>query len=113
MSNLLELAQKKFDNLTPAEQELLKKAPLGKPADRRTGVEEEDNPTNAESWDDNRVIRAELIEWLCTNPEASALVHRKGINIVGARIKGEWTSYSPTSLFRSPPWPAQLRRQSA
>ena len=93
---LLESAKRRFGNLTPAELELLDKSPLGKPTDRRTGVEEEDNPTNAKSWGDERIIRAEMIEWLCTDAEASSLVHRKGIRVGGARIKGE-RDLSPTS----------------
>ena len=46
------------------------------------------DPVNAGRWGKERVIRAEWLNWLCTNQEASALVKARGIEIAGARIDG-------------------------
>lgn len=46
------------------------------------------DPKNASSWSAERNIRAALIEWLCLNPHADALVYPKGTRIMGARIVG-------------------------
>jgi hypothetical protein len=46
------------------------------------------NPVNAGSWGKDRIIRAEWIVWLCTDPKASGLVTSHGIEIIGARVDG-------------------------
>ncbi len=47
------------------------------------------NPEEAEMWGPERVLRANRIEWLCTNSNATALLSHNGIRIGGARIDGE------------------------
>ena len=42
-----------------------------------------------ETWDKkDRLIRAEVLRWLCTTAQALALVHPRGIHIRDALIKG-------------------------
>ena len=43
-------------------------------------------PEDAETWGSERVLKANRIEWLCTDREAAKLVTRKGVRIKGARI---------------------------
>jgi hypothetical protein len=84
------------DGLTPAENTLLDKAQKGELADFRTGNEEIDNPENANTWGDDRRIRANLLYWLCIDRGASELVHAKGVRIAGARIGGQLDFESAT-----------------
>jgi hypothetical protein len=95
-SRLIALAAAKFPNLTHAERAMLwfsdvdnidrgKFAIAGSSSNR-------DDPTNdpaqAEKWDRNRDIRAALINWLCVDPAAIALLNRRGIAVMGARVVG-------------------------
>ncbi len=82
------LPQELRKDLTPAEEILLDKAQKGESADFRNGDEETDKPENADNWGDDRLIRADFLYWLCTNREASELVHAKGIEIHGAQVEG-------------------------
>src|SRR3990172_495586 len=74
--------------LTPTEQELLAKAQEGEPLDLQKGDKELDNPENAPQWDESRSIRSEFLSWLCTDRKAAELVHRRGVQIAGAKITG-------------------------
>jgi hypothetical protein len=47
------------------------------------------DPVNAGLWADDRVIKAEWINWLCTDVEASKKVTSRGIEIDEARISGQ------------------------
>jgi hypothetical protein len=86
---LLQLAKEHFTDLTPGEERLFSATALGTNADFTVGSTTEDNPTNAMSWQTNRVIRADRFVWLCTDPSASALVTYHGIQIQGVRIDGD------------------------
>ena len=88
-SKLLELARGKFDTLAHAEEKLFRAAVDGKVADYSADSEEENDPAGAEKWGDERVHKADCIAWLCTDPQASALVSHRGIQVKGARIDGE------------------------
>jgi len=83
---LLELAKRRFDTLSPAEQKLFDAAPDGKEADC----------TNLSETD--RVIQEDRLVWLCTSPDASAQVTPRGTIVVGAEIDGkvdlEWAKIS-------------------
>ncbi len=83
------LPQELRKDLTPAEEILLDKAQQGERADFTTGDEETDKPENADTWGDDRRIRADLLYWLCVDREASELVHAKGIRIDGAKVEGQ------------------------
>jgi len=87
---LLDLARKKFGTLTEAEENLFQKVVNGETADCSDSSEKNKDPNGAKEWDEEtRVIRAKCIAWLCTDPEASAMVTHKGIRVKGARIDGE------------------------
>ncbi len=89
-TTLLELAGERFGALTEAEEKLFRAVVNGELADCSDKLEENNEPNGAKQWDKKtRVIRADRVEWLCTDPEASALVTHKGIHVKGARIDGE------------------------
>lgn len=48
-----------------------------------------DNPKNSDGWGLERMIRAELLNSLCTDDQVAKLVHSKGIQIYGAKIEGD------------------------
>jgi sRNA-binding regulator protein Hfq len=86
---LLDLARKKFDPLTEAEMKLFQAVVNGELADYSDKSGKNNDPNMAKDWDQNtRVIMAKCIAWLCTDPEASAMVTHKGIWVKGARING-------------------------
>ncbi|MBF6569834.1 MAG: hypothetical protein IVW54_13270 [Candidatus Binataceae bacterium] len=88
---LKQMAQAVFGNLSAAESKLLDYAPrrdlawIGPSSDPS-------NPSNlaakASQWGSDRTIRAPLLAWLVSNPEALRDVHPSGIGIAGARIVG-------------------------
>jgi hypothetical protein len=86
--SLAELGKERFPDLTNAERIFLDKMEAGIPADFQTGDKAKDDPTNAASWGADRVLRAEIINWLCLNKTARDLVTDRGIRIFGARIDG-------------------------
>lgn len=88
-SNLLELATQKFGALTTAEEKLFRAAANGKLADYSADSEKVNDPATAENWGKERLLNANRIAWLCTDPQASVLVTHRGIWIKGARIDGE------------------------
>jgi hypothetical protein len=76
-----------FPQISPSEQNLLDAVANGEVADYSEGNATENKPADAAGWRDRRIVRAKVIEWLCTDKEASALVSRQGIRIKGARIE--------------------------
>jgi hypothetical protein len=86
------MAQQKFGPaLTMAERKLMHAAPLRDvpwfgPSD------DPDNATNdtahGENWGGERTVRAELVAWLLSDPNASRYVHPSGLALAGARITG-------------------------
>ena len=88
-TRLLELAREEFGELTPAEEDLFLKTATGKVADRSAKVEGDSDPAKAEEWGPERVLKADRIVWLCTNPGAVELVTHRGIWVKGARVDGQ------------------------
>lgn len=88
-SELLELAEVRFGKLTAVDKKLFTAVAKGEYADYQSGNDESDKPENADKWPARRVIKAEQIQWLCTDPKTKKLVTHKGIQIIGARIEGE------------------------
>ena len=94
---LIKLARKHFTNdITFAEKQLLQHATSGESLDCPPTKKDSQNTTNnlcspstADRWSTNRVIRADRIAWLCTDPAASSLVTYRGITLEHARIEGE------------------------
>ena len=85
MKQLLELAKKRFpDDWTDADERLFEQVALGEVADYGDG-----DPAEADKWGKERVLRADRIEWLCTDREAIKEVTHRGVGIKGARIDGE------------------------
>ena len=76
-SPLPQLAANRFGKLSLAEDKLVNAAVTGEIAD-----------CSALSGDD-RVIRGDLLSWLCTNPRATPQLTYRGISITGARIVNE------------------------
>jgi hypothetical protein len=86
------LAHLRFGKLSEAEKRLLYSAHKGETA--VCGVSSDirhptNDPAKADSWGDGRVIRAELIAWLCVDEAAHKKVDRRGVWAVGAKIIGE------------------------
>ena len=86
---LLALAVERFSKLTAAEEKLLCKIAASEVADYRTSNDTENDPTQAETWDASRTIRATVIRWLCVDHEAIRYVDPKGIHIGAAKIDGQ------------------------
>lgn len=86
------MAQQKFGAaLSAAERKLAHSAPLRDVP----WVGPSDDPNNAandtahaENWGAERTVRAEFIQWLVSDPQASPLVHPSGLGLAGARIAG-------------------------
>jgi hypothetical protein len=88
-ATLIELASRRFGALTIAEEALFRAIAAGEIADFRDIREAE--PNNAPSGDGHNTLRAGLVNWLCTAPEAAMLIKgRFGIFIIGARIEGRF-----------------------
>lgn len=47
------------------------------------------DPSKAKTWGPERTIRADLIEWLLSDPAAAPKIHPSGLSIKGAALKGE------------------------
>jgi len=88
-AKLLELAREDFGKLTRAEAKFFKAVAKGEVADYRSKSEEKNDPARAEDWGRGRVLKGDRIEWVCTEPEAAALVGCRGIRVKGARVSGE------------------------
>ena len=91
-SDLKELGIQRFRKLSEAETRLLYCAPTGKPAicgPTPHTDELANDPAHSDSWGSERVIRAELIRWLCVDQAASNAVDRRGIQILAAKITGK------------------------
>ncbi len=80
---LIEIATKKFKHLNPAETLLLESVQNDHVAVFKHG----DQP-----------IRAELLVWLCTDPDVARKLPAKGVNISGATIAGDLDFTAATLL---------------
>jgi hypothetical protein len=94
---LIRLAASRFPSLTHAERALLENADVKNVA--RTDFaaagpssvpnDPSNDPTHADRWHHDREVRAELIKWLCVDPDASRQVDPRGIRLLGARVTGK------------------------
>ncbi len=89
VAKLLKLAEREFGELKEPEIKLFRAVAAGKDVDYRTGNAADDDPAGADDWPKGRALRADRIEWLCTDSEATALVTHRGVWITGARIEGD------------------------
>jgi hypothetical protein len=90
MSELVNLAmealREKLGELKPSEIYMLEQVEKGEPADYRIGDKEKDDPANSKEWGEERIIKAGVIEWICTNKNATAVISTRGLNVFGAKI---------------------------
>ncbi len=98
-SELLQLAEKQFGSLSMADVKLLKAVLNSDIADYSSDSEKDNDPSMAKNWNEGRVLKADLISWLCLNREASDLVSIFGIAIKGARFKGKLNLQLAKILF--------------
>ncbi len=89
VTELLKLAKERFGELSEAEVKFFTATAKGENEDYKSGSKEENNLENADKWGNERVLRANVIEWLCTDRKASQFVTHKGIDVVGVRVDGE------------------------
>lgn len=87
-SELFELAKKHFDDLSEEDFVFFTAVENEAIADYTSSDEKENNPENADKWGNDRVLHAEKMKWLCTDLKAAKFITHKGIQVVGARIKG-------------------------
>ena len=91
VGGLRELATAKFGKLSEAEQRLIEGAPSRELAWAGPSADPDD-PSNdsarGDKWGSERTIRAALLSWLSTDPDAARYVHPSGLGIAGARIEG-------------------------
>jgi hypothetical protein len=93
---LVAMAAAEFPNLTEAERALLVFVDLKNRAQGDFALggpsanpsDPTNDPAHADRWGHEREIRADLIRWLCVDPDASRMVDPAGIRILGARIPG-------------------------
>src|SRR5713226_8762440 len=85
---LEQLARVNFGELSAAEQTLIRAAAHREPGWAGAG-EAADNPANdpanGKGWAPGRSIRAGVLEWLCTDPEALRYEQPSGVGIIAAR----------------------------
>ena len=89
--DLIRLAEARFPGLREAELRVLRAAPAGE--DAWCGPTQKDSdpssdPAKANTWGNERGVRAALIRWLCIQREARDYVDPRGLQIHGARIEG-------------------------
>ena len=100
-SDLPALAELRFGPLSDAERKLLHAALTGEEAPADLNAPEND-PANAQSWGQDRAIRAALIQWLCFERKAREQVRPFGIRAIRARNRGETRSLLRQDPLSSP-----------
>ncbi|UCG49297.1 MAG: hypothetical protein JSU94_05835 [Phycisphaerales bacterium] len=88
-NRLIACAERKFNILDHGDREFFRAVAEGRPAELGAKAQEDKDPGDDHSWGSERVLKADRIAWLCTNPETMAIVPRQGIEIRGARIEGD------------------------
>ncbi|MFU2210249.1 hypothetical protein [Solidesulfovibrio sp. C21] len=76
------------DGLSECEEKVLHSVDRGIVADCKDTIEENNNIVKATSWDDNRIVRANILHEILTNPDLKNKIKNTGIHIVGAKIVG-------------------------
>ena len=114
-TELLRLAAARFSNLTNCERALLINADVNTKSHQGLAVcgpspkfdDPGNDPKGAALWDHQREIRAELIRWLCVDPNAIKLIQPDGISVIGASVVG-----SLNLDYVHPPFGVRLVRSS-
>ncbi|HKE59310.1 MAG TPA: hypothetical protein VKB46_21525, partial [Pyrinomonadaceae bacterium] len=89
LEQIKQLAGQYFSDLTKVETKVLESAVTGRLADCRDVDGAEVDPEKAMDWNGERIVRASLIRWLCTNKDTRSAIHSAGINIAHAKFDGE------------------------
>ena len=90
-NDLETLAHSRFGDLSEAEKRLLHALPNGQTAycgSKPNPSGPDYRPADADSWDGQRRIRANMISWLCVDAEAAKRIDPSGIQVCGAKIVG-------------------------
>lgn len=85
---LLQLAVKRFPDLTEPELHLVECVATGMVWSCLEEDQVKNNPTNAHLWGAEHTLRSDLIVWLCMDEDALEHVAYDGILIFGGHIKG-------------------------
>ena len=96
------LARSRFGELSEAEQRLLRAAPMGEIAycgPTEDNSDPANDPANADGWGGEREIRAELIRWLCVDPEAAQKIDPRGLHAYAGKIIGKLNISYATVAF--------------
>jgi hypothetical protein len=87
---LVDLARGNFSNLSPAELALLRfvgsRPAAGGP--RSDPHDLTNDPVHGDEGGKEREVRAEVIRWLCVDPEAIRRIDPQGLRLLGAKIVG-------------------------
>lgn len=86
------LALLRFRQVSEAERRVLCAAAKGGTAycgPSENSGDRSNDPANAGSWGGERQVRAELIRWLCTQPDAAQEVDPRGVHVWAAKITGD------------------------
>lgn len=104
--NLLALTTARFQNLTSAEELMIKAVGTGDVAVFGPMSEYENSitPFSGNTDWDRRIIRAQIVRWLCTESGVAELVDRRGIHVFAAKIVGELDMQ-----YSSTPFPLTLQ----
>jgi sRNA-binding regulator protein Hfq len=86
---LLEIARNKFGQLNATHESLYCSAFKREIVNYSSDSEELNDPIRAAEWGEERTLQADQITWLCTDPNASALLSPRGLQIEGAKIEGQ------------------------
>ena len=87
--DLVSRAREEFGNLEPSEELLFRAAAKCEPADYRIGSADLDDPINADQWGAERILRADLIRWLCATSKVWNCLGNGRIDILGGKIVNE------------------------
>lgn len=92
-NRLVDLAKEQFGELTHAENTMLVRSSSYPPYNSPSEREQEELASaqdfeRAAEWGPDRVIRAELLRWVCIDQAASALIDPRGIHVDNVRIDG-------------------------
>lgn len=85
MDELEALSIRRFGKLSKAERLLVNCASKGEIAQ----FGPDSDPAKANNWGSDRVIRAELIRWLCADREANKRVDTRGVRVISAKLTGK------------------------
>jgi hypothetical protein len=101
---LLTLATQALGSLTDTEQQLFQAVATGIVADFSADSEKSSDFTQVADWGEGRVLNAEHLIWLLTDPAAQPLLTFRGIRLKGALITGSFDlAYGTVTL----PWHCQ------